>query len=161
MRSVRRVVVFACIAASLSVWSIPVRAAENNSFGITPQPEVINGVSRQSFEIPLESGASFEDAVRVFNRTDQPLELLLYSADATSAADSKTSVGDPNDHPKGIASWITISTTKVSLGSTDTEMSLGSTDTKMSLGWMALWDIGGTDPEHSDPGGKLATRSDG
>jgi hypothetical protein len=111
----RRSAVLLAIAASLIVWAGPSHAEQNESFGIAPQPEVVSGVHRTSFEIPLETGATYQDSVKVFNLTDQPLDLQLYAADANRSGSSSISVGFPDQHPTGVGSWISLGVTKVSL----------------------------------------------
>ena len=69
-----------------------VGATENQTFGISPFPERVNNVVRRTFAIPLDRGSVFEDAVRVYNRTDQPIELIVYSADARAAGDDSPAV---------------------------------------------------------------------
>lgn len=111
----RRVAVVAAIIASVCVWSGPSHAAENESFGITAQPEKVNGVDRTSFEIPLEKGAMYQDTVRVFNKTDQPIDLTLYATDAQGRGPSNITAGYSNQHPTGVGAWISLSTKKISL----------------------------------------------
>ena len=111
----RRTAIVAAVVASLCMWSIPSHAVENESFGIIAQPEVVNGVHRASFEIPLEIAATYQDAVKVFNKTDQPIDLSLYPADAQGRGPSNVTIGFSDQHPTGIGSWITLSLDKVSL----------------------------------------------
>jgi hypothetical protein len=86
----------------------PAVAVENDTFGVTPAPERVDGRSRGTFEIPLEPGAEFEDAVRLYNRTDQELELVVYAADAEAGVDGTISVGFRASHPKGVGAWIKV-----------------------------------------------------
>ena len=62
-----------------------------------------------SFSIPLETGATFEDAVRIYNLTDEPLRLAVYATDAQAALDDTISVGLREEHPEGVGKWIDLS----------------------------------------------------
>jgi hypothetical protein len=90
-------------------------AVENESFGLTPQPERVDGTDRSSFSIPLEQGATFEDSIRVYNRTDQPIELAVYAADAQADVDTAVSVGLRESQPKGVGAWIDLSENQLTL----------------------------------------------
>lgn len=88
---------------------------ENESFGIVPLPEQVDGLDRSTFAIPLEEGATFEDAVRVYNRTDQPIELLLYAADARAGVDGSISVDLRGSTPEGVGAWIELAERELNL----------------------------------------------
>ena len=108
----------ASLGTVLLVWTFlasGAHAAENETFGLTPYPERASGIVRRTFAIPLGSGSIFEDAIRVYNRTDQPLDLLLYAADARAANDGTITVAFRGSRPTGLASWIKLSRTAVSL----------------------------------------------
>ena len=75
---------------------------------MVPHPHNIEGRERRTFGIPLETGAVFEDAVRVYNRTDQPLNLFVYAADAEAGADGTISVGFRGSRPKGVGAWVNL-----------------------------------------------------
>jgi hypothetical protein len=81
---------------------------------LAPHPERVNGVDRRTFSIPLEPGAIFEDAIRIFNRTDQPLKLVLYPADA-EATQSEVTVNFQSTRLRGVGSWIDLSRGSVEL----------------------------------------------
>jgi hypothetical protein len=113
--ALRRAVVLSAIVLSCTVWSSVSHAAENESFGIAPQPLTVNGVTRSSFEIPLDTGVRYQDEVRVYNKTDQPLDLTLYGADATGSGPNDLAIGFRDQHPTGVGAWISLARTKVSL----------------------------------------------
>ena len=98
----------ASLGIGLVLWSFaaPALAVENETFGLSPFPERINNVVRRTFAVPLDRGSRFEDAVRVYNRTDQQIELLVYPADARAALDGTISVGLRGSAPTGVGSWI-------------------------------------------------------
>lgn len=100
-----------------------VSSKENETFGITPYPEETDGVDRGAFRIPLETGETFEDAVRIYNQTVQELELTVYAADAEAGSGetdiSPVTVGFRNDEPKGLGSWIDLSRKTVQLAPRD------------------------------------------
>lgn len=105
------ILVFACVALTV----VPARAVDNETFGIVPHPHNIEDRERLSFGIPLETGAVFEDAVRVYNRTDQPLTLAVYAADAEAGADGTISVGFRGSRPKGVGAWVKLSRDTINL----------------------------------------------
>src|SRR5205807_3686273 len=115
-RFVRRAA--ASLGTILVLWACfpsAVYATENDSFGISPFPERINNVVRRTFAIPLDRGSVFEDAVRVYNRSDQPIDLLVYAADARAANDGTISVGLRGSTLTGVGSWIKLTSSSVSL----------------------------------------------
>lgn len=120
MRSVLRSAIAAASVVLVAFsWTPAAIAFENESFGITPFPERANGSDRSSFSIPLETGATFEDAVRIYNRTDEPLRLALYATDAQAALDDTISVGLREEHPEGVGKWIDVSLKSIELDPRD------------------------------------------
>jgi hypothetical protein len=110
MRSVLRILIAGAFVTLLALsWTPAATAFENESFGITPFPERASGSDRASFSIPLETGATFEDAVRIYNLTDEPLRLAVYATDAQAALDDTISVGLREEHPEGVGKWIDLS----------------------------------------------------
>ncbi len=105
-RASRVALVSAILFAALAIGARPATAVENETFGIVPHPEKVDGSPRRTFGIPLESGAVFEDAIRVYNRTNQELEVLIYAADAEAGTDGTISVGFRGSRPKGVGAWI-------------------------------------------------------
>lgn len=103
------------VAVSLGSVAGAAASAENESFGIAPFPEQVNGLDRLTFGIPLEPGATFEDAVRVYNRTDQPIDLAIYPADARAPVDGAISIGFRGSRPEGVGAWIELTRDEVSL----------------------------------------------
>jgi hypothetical protein len=119
---VRRLALLLLTALMLGAPGTAVLATENESFGLTPDPENKDGKVRFGFEIPLEPGATFEDAVRVYNRTDQTLNIALYAADAEASTDdavSDVSVGFRSSRPKGVGSWIDLAREDIRLDAHD------------------------------------------
>jgi hypothetical protein len=109
-------------AASLGIvvaaWAFlapAVHASENETFGITAFPERVGGVIRRTFAIPLDRGAVYEDAVRVYNRTDRPVNLWIYASDARAAIDGTISVALRGSPVAGLASWITLDRSSAAL----------------------------------------------
>lgn len=90
-------------------------AIENETFGILPHPHNIENKERRTFVIPLEQGAVFEDQVRVYNKTDQSLSLIVYAADAETGVDGTVSVGFRGSKPKGIGAWVSLSKDSMTL----------------------------------------------
>jgi hypothetical protein len=141
MRSVVRCVAALALVACLAIAGAPATSAlENESFGITPFPERANGSDRQSFSIPLETGATFEDAVRIYNLTDEILNLAVYSTDAKKALDDTTvTVGVREEEAEGVGAWIDLSRKSVELEARDAKtitfrVKVGSSDPKPDLG---------------------------
>jgi chemotaxis protein histidine kinase CheA len=116
----RRTALFVLVWFALLAWLPRSSARENESFGIEPYPEQAGGSLRGTFSIPLEPGATFEDAVRIYNRTEQTLELAVYAADAEAAPnETDISVGFRNEDPKGVGSWIDLARDTVELAPRD------------------------------------------
>lgn len=101
--------------AYVTLTALPARAVDNESFGMVPHPHNIEGRERRTFGIPLETGAVFEDAVRVYNRTDQPMNLYVYAADAEAGVDGTISVGFRGSRPKGVGAWVKLSRDTINL----------------------------------------------
>jgi hypothetical protein len=119
MRPLFRIVLLVVVSFTSLLWA-PAHAIENDTFGIEPYPEQSDGAERGTFSIPLEPGAVFEDAVRIYNRTDQPLDLLVYAADAEAAPDdTEISPGFRASRPKGVGSWIDLARETVELEARD------------------------------------------
>lgn len=106
----------AVIAVTVLVSALPVSAAENETFGIAPHPTAVEGVERRTFEVPLETGTTFRDRLRVYNRTNQEVTLLLYAVDARTTDDDQISIGFRDSNPEGVGSWIDLSRSSVTLG---------------------------------------------
>jgi hypothetical protein len=107
----------AAIAAALALGVAVAQAAENETFGLRPHPATVDGVARSTFEVPLEPGATFRDRVRVYNRTNQAIELVLYAVDAQTTRGGEINIGVRNTKPTGVGSWIKLSRTSLQLGS--------------------------------------------
>jgi hypothetical protein len=141
MRSIARIIAALAAVASLAVvWVQPAGALENETFGVTPFPEKTNGADRQSFSIPLETGATFEDAVRIYNLTDEILNLAVYATDAKKALDDTTvTVGVREEQAEGVGAWIDLSRKSVELDPRDAKtvtfrVKVRSSDPKPDLG---------------------------
>jgi hypothetical protein len=148
MRSVARALLALAFVGSLAIaWAPPATALENESFGVTPFPERANGSDRQSFSIPLETGATFEDAVRIYNLTDEVLNLAVYATDAKKALDDTTvTVGVREDESEGVGTWIDLSRTSVELEARDAKtvtfrVKVGSSDPTPDLGAIVVENI--------------------
>ncbi|MGH2760193.1 MAG: hypothetical protein ACRDKJ_11615 [Actinomycetota bacterium] len=105
----RTALVFGLALASTPFGARPAAAVENETFGLVPHPEKVDGSPRRTFGVPLEPGAVFEDAIRVYNRTNQELDLLVYAADAETGTDGTISVGFRGSRPNGVGGWISLS----------------------------------------------------
>ena len=141
MRSVVRCVAAMALVAACSLAGAPAAGAlENESFGVTPFPERASGSDRQSFSIPLETGATFEDAVRIYNLTDEIVNLAIYATDAKKALDDTTvTVGVREEEAAGVGTWIDLSRKSVELEPRDAKtitfrVKVGSSDPKPDLG---------------------------
>lgn len=116
MKTVRRAaLVLICSAVVALSMSLPASAIDNETFGVTPFPERANGIARTTFSIPLETGATFEDAVRVYNKTDDPLKLTIYATDASTKLDDSVSVGLREERARGVGAWIDLARGSVEL----------------------------------------------
>lgn len=107
-----RLLLFALV---LTLLATPVHAGENETFGVVPHPTRVDAAERRTFEIPLEVGTTFEDAVRIYNRTDRVVRLAVYPAEAVVGDDDVISIGFRGARPRGLASWITMDSDTVEL----------------------------------------------
>jgi hypothetical protein len=117
MKTGARSLLFAVLALLfVFAWTPVASAIENETYGVTPHPERTKDTDRRSFSIPLETGATFEDAIRIYNNTDEDIKLLVYAADAQIASDDTITVESRDDKARGIGTWIDISRRDVDLG---------------------------------------------
>ena len=113
---VRRAALLIAVVAILVCGSAPLASAiENETFGVTPFPERKDGLDRTTFSIPLETGATFEDAIRVYNRTNERLNLTIYATDADTKLDDTISVGLREERATGVGAWIDMARGSVEL----------------------------------------------
>lgn len=68
-------------------------AGETKTFGTTPHPAKVDGEARSSFTVPEQMTDPAQDTLRVYNRTDQPLTLQVYSAPVELGDDGVYAVG--------------------------------------------------------------------
>jgi hypothetical protein len=113
--SLRRAALLLVTGVLFFAWLPHTVALENESFGLTPHPERRDGTDRRTFSIPLEPGATFEDAVRIYNRSDQTLNLVVYAADAEAAQDGTITVGFKTSRPHGVGAWIDLAREDIEL----------------------------------------------
>ena len=136
-----------CVALALPAFASAVLAVENENFGLTPSPERSDDRLRGAFSIPLERGATFEDSVRVYNRTDQTLELAVYATDAEASEEQIRTVGLRSSEPKGVGAWIDLAREDVELGPRDEaiitfRVEVKSSDPSPSLGAIVVENTG-------------------
>ena len=112
----RRAALLVLTVLVAATWSPSASARENESFGLTPFPEAKDGTVRLGFDIPLETGATFEDSVKIYNRTNQSLPLAVYPADAEATEDDTITAGLRTNDPKGVGTWIDLARDDVELG---------------------------------------------
>lgn len=110
----RRVVVLVTTAALLATLGTPADAGENDVFGVTPHPPRVDGEARRSLAVPAEGGA-FRDAVRVYNRTDDPIVVTLYPASVEPQPDGVLAVGFRGQDGNGPIAEMTLDEAEVEL----------------------------------------------
>ncbi len=111
----RRTALLASLGLLLVICAAPAAARENETFGLTPFPEEKDGVNRLGFEVPRQPGAIFEDAVKIYNRTNDTLPLRVYAADAEATADDRITVRFGNNDPTGVGDWIDLAREQIDL----------------------------------------------
>ncbi len=104
-------------AALLVPFVTPVYAQGGTSFMLRPDPDLSSSQNESYFVYgPLAPGAVIEDAVQVINTSGQPLDLLIYPADAATASNGgmafPTGFGET---PTRAGGWIELSTQEVHL----------------------------------------------
>ena len=113
----------AALAALASVAALaprPAAAIETASFGLTPAR---SATARTSLHERVRPGATATDAVRVFNKTAQPLTLALSVSGASLGDDGQVRLGGTG----GAARWVHLGTSTVTLppnGSTTVALSI-------------------------------------
>jgi hypothetical protein len=106
---------FALIVAAVgaALWSAaPAQAIETSTFGAEPSPKTTSKGARTSYRIALEPNGASDDALRVWNKTDQPLTLKLSAISASVDAAGKVALGGS----AGTASWFSFEPEQVELG---------------------------------------------
>ncbi len=106
---------FALIVAAVgaALWSAaPAQAIETSTFGVEPSPKTTSKGARTSYRIALEPNGASDDALRVWNKTDQPLTLKLSAISASVDAAGKVALGGS----AGTASWFSFEPEQVELG---------------------------------------------
>jgi hypothetical protein len=117
MTNVRRAALAAICGILALLTAAPYASGiDNETFGVTPFPDRVNGIARTTFSIPLETGATFEDAVRIYNKTDEDLNLTIYATDADTKLDDTISVGLREERARGVGAWIDLARDSVELG---------------------------------------------
>jgi hypothetical protein len=111
----RRTALLASLGLLLVICAAPAAARENETFGLTPFPEEKEGVNRLGFEVPRQPGAIFEDAVKIYNRTNQTLPLRVYATDAEATADETITVRFGSKDPTGVGDWIDLARDQLEL----------------------------------------------
>lgn len=106
----------AVIAAGLAL--VPAgrsSATETNRFGAEPSPLFLGGSPRRTFDVALRPGARTTQALRVWNRSDEPMTLRVYGAGVRRKG-SRYEVGAYEARARGTGSWVAVDDTTVSLG---------------------------------------------
>lgn len=110
----RRVAVLIGSAALLATLGAPADAGENDVFGVIPHPPRVEGEARRTLDVPAEGGV-FRDAVRVYNRTEDPIVVTLYPASVERQPDGVLAVGLRGQDLDGPAAGIALDQDEVQL----------------------------------------------
>ncbi len=104
------------LGLALLAWSGSAQAEGEVSFGIRPTKAYVgNPESFGYFSHSLAPGAVLADEALVVNNGDVPLTLKVYAADAVTAINGGTSFANEGQEVNGVASWLSLSVTEVSL----------------------------------------------
>lgn len=99
----------------LTILAAPAWGLESATFGMEPHPAIVGGNPRQAFHVELRAGGEKRDQLKLFNKTDRPLTLRIYAAEAVEGADGAISVGmEPSS--SGPASWLRLDRETIKLG---------------------------------------------
>lgn len=106
LRSVARYTAVALVAAAVSLLPItPIagaRAVDNGTIGIRPQFE------SDFFRVTLAPGSDVAATALVSNKSDVPVTLLNYPADAISTPQGSFALAERTDERTGVGAWVTL-----------------------------------------------------
>ncbi|HVF11541.1 MAG TPA: DUF916 domain-containing protein [Actinomycetota bacterium] len=111
-RSLRAALVVATLLA-LGHFS-PALGGETETFGISPHPEFKQGL-RRSFRFGLSPGSSAKDSVRVYNKTDRALKLVVHASDASRSADGTIHIPPTGSRPDSVGTWLRLDANELTL----------------------------------------------
>lgn len=83
----------------------PASALETEQFGVEPYPLFVSGDVRRSFEVTLDPGAALTDAVRVWNKTQEPVVVRLYGA-GVEVTDGQYQIAAYEARDRGAGDWL-------------------------------------------------------
>lgn len=112
-RSLRAALVFAILFGTLAQ---PPRAVagETETFGLSPHPEFKQGL-RRSFRFGLSPGSSAKDSVRLYNKTNKELKLVVHASDASRSDDGTIHIPPTGSPPASVGTWLTLGANEVTL----------------------------------------------
>lgn len=118
-RSLRAALVVATLLGMLAQFS-PALGGETETFGISPHPEFKQGL-RRSFRFGLSPGSSGKDSVRVYNKTDRALKLVVHASDANRSADGTIHIPPTGTRPDSVGTWLRLDANEVNLEAKQTK----------------------------------------
>lgn len=104
------------LVAGLLAAAAPVFAQGGGSFSLRPDPSVTTSINGGYFEYALQPGAVVDDAVLLVNTGSEPVDLVLYAADARTADNGGLAFpGGATDAPQRAGAWLSLTADTVSL----------------------------------------------
>lgn len=110
-RRVFRVILLLFLLFPFSAWALAV-----GGLGILPaNPDPSNPLTKSWFIYTMERGEEKEDAVNIFNNTDDEVVVKVYPVDATTTADGNFTLVDEYATQTGIGAWVELFVKEVGL----------------------------------------------
>ena len=98
----RRVFALSVAVLGVALWTAaPAQAIETRTFGMEPQHEAGSEGQRTSYRIELRAGEPAAEALRIWNKTEQPMSLKMSAVAASLDERGKVTLGGAS----GVASW--------------------------------------------------------
>lgn len=117
-RSVRALAALAALGAALVgfVWTAPdtAVAADNGQWSVFPTT-VGGQLARPFFQPLLTPGVAVSDSFTITNKTDEPLNVDLYTADAFNTPEGGYASRPPHAPKRDMAAWINVPATNVTV----------------------------------------------
>jgi hypothetical protein len=82
--------------------------------------DTVQGTGRPNFAYDLPAGADLNDAILVTNRSDNPLELQVYAADAFLSADGSLDILAAGEQSEALGAWIEVGSPDISVSPGET-----------------------------------------
>lgn len=113
-RTTRLLVLVLAVAGLVASVAVPAGAADNGRWSVFPTT-VPGQLARPYFQPLLTPGVPVNDSVTITNKTDAPLNVELYTADAFNTEQGGYASRPPNEPKREMGAWITLSASAVTV----------------------------------------------